>query len=123
NLLNDLFQQDFPSELFEVIVVDDFSADRTAEIVSSFQNKNLRLLQLKNFISEDELSSSFKKKALEIGIQYATGDLIITTDADCRMNLNWLATIVNFFEEKRCNMIVAPVLIKDEKAFLQKFQF
>src|SRR5437870_10675765 len=42
NLLNDLLQQNYPQELFEIIVVDDFSEDRTAEIVSSFQNKNLR---------------------------------------------------------------------------------
>ncbi|HYV92265.1 MAG TPA: glycosyltransferase [Chitinophagales bacterium] len=122
NLLNDLLKQNFSSELFEVIVVDDFSEDRTAEIVSSFQNKNLRLLQLENFLKTDEPISSFKKKALEMGIQNATGELIVTTDADCRMNNNWLHTLVNFFEEHQCKMIVAPVLMRAQENFFQKFQ-
>ena len=48
----------------------------TAEIVQQFPS--VKLIQLK----EDEINS-YKKKAIETGIAAATGELIVTTDADC----------------------------------------
>ncbi len=122
NVLANLLEQNFPPELFEIIVIDDFSHDRTPEIVTSFQTKNIRLLHLKDYLKPDEIIQSYKKKALEIGIRHSIGELIITTDADCRMNINWLQTMVSFYEEKRCHMVVAPVLIDHDKNFFQKFQ-
>lgn len=122
NVLGDLLKQNFPSELFEVIVVDDFSEDRTAEIVSSFQPDQVRLIRLREFLSGEESVFSYKKKALEVGIGNANGDLIITTDADCRMNSHWLRTMVNFYEDRQCHMVVAPVLIEEGKSFFSKFQ-
>ena len=122
NVLTDLVQQNFPGELFEIIVVDDFSEDRTAELVSSFQSGQIRLIRLKEFLSNEQSVFSYKKKALEAGIENADGDLIITTDADCRMNSRWLRTMVNFYEKQQCHMVVAPVLVKEETNFLSKFQ-
>ena len=75
-LLAALQQQTYPKELFEVIVIDDHSEDRTAEIVKQFND--VKLLSLQN-----ESINSYKKKAIETGIAAATGELIVTTDADC----------------------------------------
>ncbi|RYX88602.1 glycosyltransferase, partial [bacterium] len=71
-LLEALERQTYPRDLFEVIVIDDHSTDRTADITSRF--KNVRLLQLK----EDAINS-YKKKAIEAGIAIASGELIVTT--------------------------------------------
>src|SRR6266498_2049396 len=75
-LLKALEQQAYPKNLFEVIVVDDHSTDQTAEIVRQFPEA--RLLQLK-----DNDINSYKKKAIEKGIDAARNPFIVTTDADC----------------------------------------
>lgn len=121
-LLNDLLQQSYPGSLFEIIVVDDFSEDGTAEMVKTITDSRIKLLRLKEFIKEDKQIFSYKKKAIETAIANSNCELIITTDADCRMKNNWLATMVNFYEEKRCEMIVAPVLMEGERKFFDKFQ-
>ncbi len=75
-LLAALQQQTYPANLLEIIVVDDHSTDGTVKVVQQFSS--VRLLQLK----EDNINS-YKKKAIETGIAAATGELIVTTDADC----------------------------------------
>jgi biofilm PGA synthesis N-glycosyltransferase PgaC len=114
-LLKALQGQTYPKELFEIIVVDDHSTDKTAEIVKQFSN--VKLLKL-----EDDGINSYKKKALEKGIAAARGDLIITTDADCIPTSGWLATIVSFKEKTNAVFIVAPVVFDCNSEIVQVFQ-
>lgn len=122
SILSDLLNQSYPASLFEVWVVDDFSSDKTVSIVQSIEADNLKLLQLKDVLEDDVNAVSGKKKALQYGINNASGELIITTDADCSMNSEWLRTLVNFYEITSCHMIVAPVSFKDEKTFFERLQ-
>jgi poly-beta-1,6-N-acetyl-D-glucosamine synthase len=114
-LLTALQQQTYPKELFEVIVIDDHSEDRTAEIVKQFTDVKLLRLQ-------DDNINSYKKKAIETGIAIATGELIVTTDADCLPSENWLQTIASFKEEKQAVFIAAPVVINCNSSLVQIFQ-
>jgi len=114
-LLMALQAQTYPPTLFEVVVVNDHSTDATANIVQQFPTVNL--LQLK----EDDINS-YKKKAIETGIAAATGELIVTTDADCLPSQNWLKTIAAFKEEKESVFIAAPVVIDCNSSVLQVFQ-
>src|SRR5690606_10711055 len=88
--LSDILAQNYPQELLEIIVVDDHSTDRTPAIVRSFVARGVKLLTL----NESEPLNSYKKKAITLAIAEATGQLIVTTDADCRMENEWLATVV-----------------------------
>lgn len=114
-LLEALEGQTYPKELFEVIVIDDHSTDRTAEITRQFSH--VKLLQLK----EDAINS-YKKKAIEAGIAAAKGELIITTDADCIPPPDWLATITAFKKETGAVFIAAPVVFQCNSSLLQMFQ-
>ena len=118
--LDSIVNQFYPLNLLEVIVVDDFSTDRTAEIVNSFADKKVTLLSLKDFAKED--LNSYKKKAIEVAISKAKGDLVITTDADCIVPDLWLETIVSFYEENQPAFIAAPVSYYGENNFLKIFQ-
>ena len=62
--LQSIVSQIYPKQLFEVIVIDDYSTDATAEIVRLFSDKNVSLLSLKDF-TENEIINSYKKKAIE----------------------------------------------------------
>ena len=119
--LNSIINQSYHKQLFEVIVVDDFSTDRTGEIIKSFSDKNVSLISLKNYEEEGKLNS-YKKKAIEIGISKAKGDLIVTTDADCIVPSTWLYTIACFYEKYKPAFIAAPVAYFGENDFLKIFQ-
>jgi glycosyltransferase involved in cell wall biosynthesis len=118
--LDSILKQSYPATLIEIIVVDDFSTDRTAEIVTSFADKNVTLLLLKDFTTGE--LNSYKKKAIEVGISKAKGDLIITTDADCIVPNSWLQIIVSFYERTHPAFIAAPVSYYGENNFLKIFQ-
>lgn len=115
NLLASLETQTYPKILFEVIVVDDHSTDNTASIARSFASVKLIQIQFDNI-------NSYKKKAIETGIAAASGDLIVTTDADCIVQNNWLKTIAAFKEETNAVFIAAPVEMSFKSSLLQTFQ-
>jgi len=106
--LQDILNQKYPDELTEIIVVDDHSADRTAEYVRELihQNPRRKLSLLHNRSAGIKL---YKKQAISAAVQNARGELIITTDADCRMSNRWLESIVTYYEKHNPVMIVSPV--------------
>lgn len=123
--LQSILLQNFPKALFEIIVIDDFSTDDTCQIVEKEQTKqtgvNLSLIKLSDQIKESD-TQSFKKKAIELAIGQARGDLIVTTDADCLVPKDWLRLLVSFFEAKELKFIAAPVNFYEEKNLLERFQ-
>lgn len=116
--IDDLIAQTYPKVLTEIIIIDDHSTDATAEIVLSYSDRNVRLIKL----NEDRALNSYKKKAIQTAIGTCSGDLILTTDADCRMGENWLTTIVQLFEQKKYKMISSPVAYFQEKSFFERLQ-
>jgi cellulose synthase/poly-beta-1,6-N-acetylglucosamine synthase-like glycosyltransferase len=113
-LLDSLSRQDYPLELFEVIIVDDNSSDKSYETAS--ENRDLRQLKvLKN-------EGRGKKEALRTGIIASKGSLILTTDADCTMGKNWIKTAVAFFEINSPELIISAVQLNGIRGFFGKFQ-
>lgn len=100
-------EQSYPSELFEIIIVDDHSEDNTASLVENFQMDNLNLYHLRDYV--DDTVIAFKKRALELAVINTDAELIITTDADCEMGKKWLANYASFYEKTNSQFIVAPV--------------
>lgn len=116
--LNCIVNQDFPKELLQIIVVDDHSTDNTAAIVASYASRGVTLLQL----NEGDKLNSYKKLAISRAIAQASGEIIVTTDADCRMGTNWLRTVVSYFEETGAYMVSSPVAYSEEKSYFERLQ-
>jgi cellulose synthase/poly-beta-1,6-N-acetylglucosamine synthase-like glycosyltransferase len=113
-LLNDISSQDYNPELFEVLIVDDNSTDGTLNLATGFKGiRNLKVLGN---------TGSGKKQAVRTGVAASTGNLIITTDADCRMGKSWISTIAGFYSEKTPGLIICPVRLEAGKGFFQGFQ-
>lgn len=113
-----ILEQDYPKDLFELIVIDDHSTDNTASIIISYAERGVRLLKL----NATEPLNSYKKKAIAEGISLAGGELIITTDADCRMGEKWLSTIISYYEREQPFLISSPVIYHEEQHMFECMQ-
>ena len=118
--IDSILAQSYPKELYEIIVVDDHSTDDTATIIQGFDDSQIKYLDLSKFI--DQPLNSYKKKAIEVGVQHASGELIITTDADCMAGPDWLLTYAAFYQTNNPVFIAAPVSINCSMRFIELFQ-
>jgi len=117
NCILSLLQQDYPKELYEIIVIDDHSEPSLTPAPSP-KERGVQTVPLKYIFN----SGIGKKAAIEMGINHAIGELITTTDADCVAEKKWIATIVAYYEKFQPKMIAAPVAFSDEKSWLEKWQ-
>ena len=113
-LLASLAAQNYPKEMYEVILVDDDSKEK-------FQIPNYKL-QI-TVLSNQRKSNSPKKDAIETAIKTAKQDWIITTDADCFAPVNWLKTLDNYIQQTHKKWVVAGVSYCPEKGFLHAVQY
>ena len=118
--LQSLLKQTYPTNSYEIIIVDDGSTDKTASIVKSFSERfdNIHLLSLK-FDSEQKIGR--KPIALAKGIAQATGEIILTTDADCSFPPQWIEIMTNHFEEGVV-FVAGPVAERDVTTFFAKME-
>lgn len=116
-LLESLYKQSFSKELFEVIIIDDHSEDETISVVENFLKEH-KDINLKFFKAEKE----GKKHAISQALHLAENELILVTDADCFLKETWIESIVNFYKEENCKMILAPVLLSPAETFFEKIQ-
>jgi cellulose synthase/poly-beta-1,6-N-acetylglucosamine synthase-like glycosyltransferase len=117
-----ILNNDYPKNLFEIIVADDFSTDATPGIVQRLQKtfSNIQLIRLKNLI--DENINSYKKRAIELAILQSKYDWIVTTDADCIVPQSWLHLFDAYIQKNERVFIAAPVMFHCDNSFLSVFQ-
>ena len=116
-LLQSLYNQNFPKEFYEIIIVDDHSEDNTKKIIEDFIN-NHKDINIKVLDAESE----GKKKAISQALHKAENELIMVTDADCVLKSTWIESVVSFYQDKKCKMILAPVLLSPANNLFEKMQ-
>ncbi len=112
-LLDSFSKLNYPVDLFEVILVDDDS-----ETVFNIQYSMFSVQIIKNI----RVSNSPKKDAISTAIQVVKNDWIITTDADCVVNKNWLSALDNYIQLHDVSMIAGAVTYDCKNSFLHHFQ-
>jgi biofilm PGA synthesis N-glycosyltransferase PgaC len=83
----------YPADKYEIIVVDDGSADQTAPILAGLQRQyphNLRVITI--------VKNRGKAHAFNIALAYAKGDFLLSNDADTKPNPNALWQYLSYFE-------------------------
>lgn len=117
--LRALVNQSYPAANMEILVVDDASEDTTAEHIKRFceQYTFIRHLSLTG-----KNGAQGKKKAIQVAMEQASGEVIITTDADCIMGMDWMRIMVSFYNKTKAEMIAGPVCFNKEKSAFEKMQ-
>jgi glycosyltransferase involved in cell wall biosynthesis len=98
--LKALLAQDYPN--FEVIVVNNASKDKTADVVRQFPGVIL--------VDEQRKGLLFAREA---GRQKASGDIIVNTDADCTPDFSWLRNGIAHFTKPEIVAVTGPVAFPD----------
>lgn len=119
-LLQDLNQQNYPAENFEVIVANDGSTDNTENIVLAFQEEAKYSLKILNLLND--ASTSPKKRAIQKSIEISSGELLITTDGDCSVSPNWLMSIQQLYKSKHAKLISSPVTFTEKHSLWNTIQ-
>lgn len=86
----------YPSDKLEIIIIDDGSTDRTADIVRSA----MAFCPSLTLIDAPALQAGIapKKNALLAGISASKGEIILTTDADCFPKSGWVKGMMKYFD-------------------------
>ncbi|HKI78956.1 MAG TPA: glycosyltransferase [Ignavibacteriaceae bacterium] len=120
--LASLEKQNYPINKFEIIYVNDSSDDSSVDLLLRNKTKdNIRIIT----VPDKYISTAHKKRAVKFGIENAKGEIIVSTDADCTYDPEWLQSLVNCID-KDTGFVSGPVEFEDsEKLFskLQKLEF
>ena len=114
SLVQALESQTYPSDKWNIIFVDDHSADQSCNLIRSTLPE-AELIHLPSDISG-------KKSALEYGAVRSNAELLLFTDADCIPGNKWISSIVSYYESIHPVLISGPVIMEAGNSFLSKFQ-
>jgi cellulose synthase/poly-beta-1,6-N-acetylglucosamine synthase-like glycosyltransferase len=120
--LNDMFAQDYPHDLLEVLVTDDFSEDYTMEFVNRFALQHAGFNLVAVTPGDDNRMMGGKKRALERAVGHAMGELILFTDADTRHTPAWVTCMEREYARGKPHLVLGPVMFSRESNFLEKLQ-
>jgi poly-beta-1,6-N-acetyl-D-glucosamine synthase len=115
SFIKDLSNQDYPSELTEIILVDDHSGDNSLEIAKQMSNDRANMQVI-------ESDKPGKKQSLNTALNAASGELIITGDADCRVRQGWLSSIEELYVSESPDLILGPVTLSESGSLLHRAQ-
>jgi cellulose synthase/poly-beta-1,6-N-acetylglucosamine synthase-like glycosyltransferase len=120
DLLDSFKRLNYPIDLFEIILVDDFSEDDSQKLVYNWrmQNGSFEFTLLENI----KLSGSPKKDAIARAIHIVKQQWVVTTDADCTFPENWLRTLDNYIQENEASMLIGSVKYSEGHSFIRNFQ-
>lgn len=107
NKIINLLDQGYPREKIELIVVDDGSTDKTAEIIGEFVKDGVRLVKLAN--------SSGKPAAINAGMAQATGEIVVFCDARQRVEPGALQALVQHFADAQVGAVSGELMMGGEK--------
>lgn len=121
--IESIYRQQYPVNLFEVIIIDDHSTDATSQIVLQLKEKygEIKLIRLQDEV-QGKLLNAYKKKAIETAIPQTSGDWIITTDADCTIPVHWLNSYNNYIQQYDPALVAGPVKFVNNGSFVSLFQ-
>jgi cellulose synthase/poly-beta-1,6-N-acetylglucosamine synthase-like glycosyltransferase len=111
--LDNIYSQDYPKSLMEIVIVDSKSSDGTVELVKewarSHPDANLVLIQ------EPERRGMVPALNYALQNHRASGEIIVFTDADAFWDTDALSKIVKYFADPNIGAVTASIVPEADK--------
>ncbi len=92
-----LIRQEYPKDKTEIIYVNDRSSDGSGRLLEQAASDH----DFIHVITVSERLSGFapKKRAIDLAIRQASGEIVLLTDADGRPGKEWISSMVSYFTD------------------------
>jgi len=108
--LKNIFEQDYPNNLLELIIIDSASTDNTLKLIK--KNTENKLFNIK-IISEKERRG--KALALTTAFEYCNNDIVVITDSDALWEKNALKKAISNFSNKKIGAVTGRQILINPK--------
>jgi cellulose synthase/poly-beta-1,6-N-acetylglucosamine synthase-like glycosyltransferase/peptidoglycan/xylan/chitin deacetylase (PgdA/CDA1 family) len=99
----------------EVIVIDDGSQDRTAEVVRNRFGNDHRVVLL-------SIANGGKANALNVGLRHARGEIIVALDADTQFQRDTIARLVRWFADEKVGAVAGNAKVGNRTNMITRWQ-
>jgi len=115
NTIDAIVKLDYPEDKKEVIIINDGSKDKTAEIGRRLEKKY-------DYVKLFDKKNSGKADSLNQALKIAKGELVAVVDADSYPKRDSLKKMIGYFEEENVTAVTSRVLVKNKENWLCRFQ-
>ena len=113
--LKSITSSNYPKGKLEIIFVNDASIDKSLEIARNFKSKIVKIFDRKK-------NSGSKAAASNYGFSKATGEIVVSMDADTIVDSESLIRMVRFFKNKKVMAVTPAMILMDVKGILARIQ-
>ncbi|MFY0644428.1 MAG: glycosyltransferase [Bacteroidia bacterium] len=99
-LLDSLEAIDYQGD-WNIFMINDHSTDESVAMIQDRKISRLKILHLKN--------AEGKKEAIKLAWKHCNADVILHTDADCKLPINWLKSMLAPMSNKEVAFVSGPV--------------
>jgi len=103
----------YPKDLYEIVIVNDGSEDKTRDVVLKYANE-------KNVVFIDNKKNKGKAACLNQGISIATGKFVACMDADTVVPKDIIQKTIPYFKDEKIGSVTVSVEVRNVNNFLQK---
>ncbi|WP_339728410.1 glycosyltransferase family 2 protein [uncultured Gimesia sp.] len=103
--LNNLAKLDYPSDQLEILIGCDGNEDLTGELVSTYDNAQIRLIQFE--------PRRGKASVLNDCVPQAAGEIIVFSDANTNMDPQCIKQLVRHFQDETIGCVCGQLILED----------
>ncbi|MFY8021093.1 MAG: glycosyltransferase [Bacteroidia bacterium] len=110
----------YPLDKYEILIGDDASEDKTAEIVKELQSQiaNLKLISIQSQLG----NARAKANVLAHLVRAAQSDLIFVTDADIKVKPDWILSLLPHLRDQTIGIVSNATMVSGETLFAKMQQ-
>lgn len=118
--IQSVLDTNYPS--LQVVVINDGSTDGTHEEITRFMQGNERLLREGTSLAYLKLENGGKARAMNSGLMQATGEIVVTVDADSAMHPDAITKLVRCFDDPEVGGVAGNVVVANRRKPIEWMQ-